>query len=265
MASDSLSLAGKVAIVTGSGKENGIGAAIAMALARAGARVTINYVSESTAARAQQTVKNIEAVAGRNTALIVQADISTPEGTKRLVDETLRGFAVTHIDIIVNNASWIQFGPALETTPEELNKAFAINVFGPLYLIQAAMPYMSKGGRIINIGSVVSKLGLVEGPIYDAIKGAMDALTFALAHEIGRGGKGLTINTIAPGPTPTDTFPEGNPGADVIKNHLRSLTRAEDRLGSVQDIADAVLLLVSEKARWITGQFVSVSGGITGG
>lgn len=97
---ESLSLAGKTAIVTGSGKENGIGAAIALALARNGARVAINYVSEATAPRAANVAANIEAVAGKGSAVVVQQDISTPEGTKNLVDQVIKAFGVDRIDIL---------------------------------------------------------------------------------------------------------------------------------------------------------------------
>lgn len=96
----SLSLAGKVAIITGSGKENGIGAAIAYNLARAGAKVAINYVSPSTGTRAAEVINKIEAVAGKGSVVAVQADVSTPEGNLKLVEETLKGLQVDHIDII---------------------------------------------------------------------------------------------------------------------------------------------------------------------
>lgn len=97
---DSLSLAGKTAIVTGSGKENGIGAAIALALARNGARVVINYVSETTAPRAAKVADSIEAVAGKGSAVAIQQDISTPEGTKKLVAEAISAFGIDRIDIL---------------------------------------------------------------------------------------------------------------------------------------------------------------------
>ena len=97
---DSLSLANKVAIITGSGKENGIGAEIAITLARAGARVVINHVSEATAPRAANVVSKIEAEAGKGSVLVVQADISTLDGVTKLVQETLTGFGVAHIDIL---------------------------------------------------------------------------------------------------------------------------------------------------------------------
>lgn len=100
MTADSLSLTGKVAIITGSGRENGIGAGIALTLAKAGARVVINYISKSTASRAETVRNKIDAVAGENSAIVVQADVSTAEGCKKIVGETLSRFGVNHIDII---------------------------------------------------------------------------------------------------------------------------------------------------------------------
>jgi NAD(P)-dependent dehydrogenase (short-subunit alcohol dehydrogenase family) len=97
---DSLSLAGKTAIVTGSGKENGIGAAIALALARNGARVAINYVSETTAPRAAKVAASIEAIAGKDSVVIIQQDVTTTEGTKKLVAEAIKAFGVDRIDIL---------------------------------------------------------------------------------------------------------------------------------------------------------------------
>lgn len=106
---DSLSLAGKTAIVTGSGKENGIGAAIALALARNGARVAINYVSEATAPRAATVAASIEAVAGKGSVVVIQQDIATPEGTKKLVAEAIKAFGVDRIDILGKHWTWDTF------------------------------------------------------------------------------------------------------------------------------------------------------------
>ncbi|KAL7907438.1 hypothetical protein GGI35DRAFT_470642 [Trichoderma velutinum] len=254
-------LANKIAIITGSGKENGIGAAIALALARAGARVTINHVSDASAARAVEVVSTIEAAAGKGSVISIQADVSTPEGTKRIVEGTLSGFKVDHIDIIVNNAAIATYSPTLQTPPEDIFKVFGVVVVGPVLLLQAAYPHIPQGGRVINIGSVSSKMGFYQLPIYAAAKAAMDQLTFSLSREIGRDGKNITINTIAPGPVETDSVPP-DPQSQAMKNWLISLTRAEDRVGTVKDIADAVLLLADEKSRWITGQYISASGGI---
>ncbi|KAK5048051.1 hypothetical protein LTR84_006241 [Exophiala bonariae] len=261
MAPDTLSLAGKVAIITGSGKENGIGAGIASALARNGARVVINHVSDSTGPRAANVVSSIRERGGE--AIVVQADVSTQEGTARLVKEALAAFGTGKIDILVNNAAMGAFGPATKATKEDLDRTFGANVYAPLFMIQAVVPVMPRGGRVINIGSIASKLGVAPIPLYVASKAALDALTFAMAMELGRE-YGITINTIAPGPVPTDGMPKG-PIADAIHNALVPMTRAEAREGTVEEIADAVLLIASERSRWITGQYISVSGGVTGG
>ncbi|KAJ4855723.1 hypothetical protein J3E68DRAFT_449112 [Trichoderma sp. SZMC 28012] len=264
MTVDSLSLAGKVAIITGSGRENGIGAGIALTLAKAGARVVINYVSNSTASRAEVVREKIDAAAGKNSAIVVQADVSTAEGCKKIVGETLTRFGVNHIDIIVNNATYVTMGPVLQSKPEDIQTAFAVSVVGPILLLQEAYPHMPKFSRVINIGSVSSKMGFNPLPIYAAAKAAMDQLTFSLAREIGRDGKHITINTLAPGPVETDNLPP-TPESAPLRDFLVDLTRSEGRVGTVEDVADAVLLLSSEKSRWITGQFISVSGGINGG
>ncbi|KAM0463434.1 hypothetical protein ACHAO4_000148 [Trichoderma viride] len=258
---DSLSLAGKTAIVTGSGKENGIGAAIALALARNGARVAINYVSEATAPRAATVAASIEAVAGKDSVVVIQQDIATPEGTKKLVAEAINAFGVDRIDILVNNAAWAAREPVLTASQETIQKTFEVCVLGPLYLIQAIVPHMSQGGRIINVGSVASKLGIE--PVYGAAKAAMDALTFSLARDLGSDGKRITINTVMPGPVLTDSLPP-TPEFEMLKDTLLNMTRAERRFGTVEDIADSVLLLANEKSRWITGESISVSGGIVG-
>lgn len=205
----------------------------------------------------------------------------------------------------MNNAGLGIVGPALEVEPETVIHQMKLSVVGPLLLVQAVYPHMPKNGRIINVGTVASKLGMPTMPIYAAGKAASDALTFALSQEvrwwwrqflpfffsslfcscaafaltclslphltdvvwlsmqIGRDGKQITINTVAPGPVLTDSVPAGYEDGPLIK-YLRDRTRAEDRFGTVEDIADAVLLIASERSRWITGQFISVSGGITG-
>ncbi|KIW65373.1 hypothetical protein, variant [Phialophora macrospora] len=200
MAPDSLSLPGKVAIITGSGKENGIGAGIAYALARNGASVVINYVSEATGPRAAEVVKKIEAEGGK--AAVVQADVTTPGGATSLVQQALKAFQVEKIDILVNNAGGGAIGPAMQATEDDVLRTFGLNVFASLYMMQAVVPVMPRGGRIVNIGSVASKMGIAPIPLYSASKAAMDALAYAAATELGRG-YGITVNTIAPGPVPT--------------------------------------------------------------
>ncbi|KAH8913053.1 NAD(P)-binding protein [Coniochaeta sp. PMI_546] len=264
MAADTLSLAGKVAIVTGSGRENGIGAAIALALGRNGASVAINYVSDSSAFRAAKVAENVQAAGGRAT--VVQANVETPEGAKKLVSETLAAFGSEKIDILVNNAgNGVGQGKDLvDLTPEEVYKAFAANTFTTIFVSQAAIPHMSNGGRIVNVGTVVSRMALPACSVYGASKAAQEYLTTALAIELGKS-KGITVNTVAPGPTRTDAvtwFPEV-PVRNIVAKKLLDGVLLEERPGEPEEVADAVLLVVSDQARWITGQYVAASGGVT--
>ncbi|QKX60563.1 uncharacterized protein TRUGW13939_07708 [Talaromyces rugulosus] len=260
MTADTLSLTGKVAIVTGSGRETGIGAGIATALARNGASVVINHVSDTTSTRAAAVAQKIVDAGGK--AVVVQADVSTKEGAEKLVQQSLEKLQVQHVDILVNNAAGGRPESFLTASPSSIETIFKSIVYAPIYMIQSVIPHMPRGGRIVNTGSVASKLGLGPTAVYGAAKAAVDALTFSTSMELGRG-YGVTINTVMPGPVDTEALPKEV--ADKIHGALVPLTRAEERVGAVEDIADAVLLLCSEKSRWVTGQVISVSGGITGG
>ncbi|KAF5708747.1 3-oxoacyl-reductase [Fusarium globosum] len=261
MTTDSLSLQGMIAIVTGSGRENGIGAAIATTLARQGAAVTIHYVSDSVTDRAQAIANGIREDGGK--AAVVQASIETPEGAQYLVGETLRAFNTDHIDILVNNAGVPLFGETLAVTPKQISEVLDVNIKGTIFVAQAVIPLIAPGGRIVNISSIASKLGDNYIPVYGASKAALDSLTWSWAKEANQWGrsKGITVNAVAPGPVLTDAIPAAI--ADEFQRPSIEMTRAANRAGTAKDIADAVLLLVSEKARWITGQYISVSGGVT--
>ncbi|KAK1749532.1 hypothetical protein QBC47DRAFT_426742 [Echria macrotheca] len=265
MAPDSLSLAGKTAIVTGSGRENGIGAAIAAALARNGANVVINYVSESSAARASAVAAKIEASGAR--VIVVQADVSTAQGAQQLVNKTLEGFGVQNIDILVNNAGagTGQGKLLVDLTPDEVQLAFALNTFSTIYMVQATVPYMPRGGRIVNIGSVVSRMSSIPGSsVYGASKAAQEYMTGSMATELGAS-KGITVNTVAPGPVKTDAagwFPDGELKQEVVRR-LAAGARMDRVAGTAEEVADAVLLVASEHGRWITGQYIAASGGMT--
>ncbi|XWX00301.1 hypothetical protein V2A60_008321 [Cordyceps javanica] len=256
---DTLSLHNKVAIVTGSGRENGIGAGIALALARNGASVIVHYVSDSVKDRAAQVCETLRAAGGQ--AIAVQAALDTIAGAKHLVGETIKGFNTDHIDILVNNAGVAYFCPITEgLNLKQLSDVFQINVLGPFYMVHAVLPHMPRGGRIINISSTNSKRGNVNISTYAASKAALDSLTWTWAGELGQS-RGITVNSIAPGPVLTDLYPKGHEKA-LTETEI-ALTRAENRAGTPADIGDAVLLLVNEKSRWITGQYISVSGGVT--
>ncbi|KAI1104059.1 putative short-chain dehydrogenase [Jackrogersella minutella] len=253
-------LAGKVAIITGSGRENGIGAAIARTLARNGVSVTINHVSEDTAVRATELAQSIRDEYGVGVAL-VQTDISTPEGARTIVTETLRQLGVDHVDILVNNAGNATASSLMDVDLEKLQKTFDVNVYGPVFLTQTVVGLgkMPRGGRIINIGSIGSRTFPPLLPTYAAAKAATDVLTVLWAGELGRS-HGITVNTIAPGPIVTDII-ENSP--DTFES-LCLLQRGSDQVGVPQHIADVVLLIASEKSHWLTGKYLAADAGITG-
>ncbi|GJN75449.1 short-chain dehydrogenase [Purpureocillium lilacinum] len=266
MAVDTLSLAGKTALVTGSSKENGIGAAIARAFARNGASVAIHHVSEGSKAGAEKLAADIASEFGTKTTL-VRGQVGDYSAARSIVEQALQGLGVNHIDILINNAGAGGAASLLEITPELVEAEFTTNTFGPHYLTQAVVGIgkMPSGGRIINVGSIVSKMGLSDTAMYAAAKAAQDSLTASWASELGHS-HGITVNSLAPGPIPTDTSRKFLKQADgsptPLQLAMQAQTRAADRLGTVEDMADAALLLVSEKSRWITAQWISVSGGI---
>ncbi|WQF76639.1 Putative short-chain dehydrogenase/reductase SDR, NAD(P)-binding domain superfamily [Colletotrichum destructivum] len=262
--SDTFSLTSKVAIVTGSGRENGIGAAIARALARNGSALAIHHVSEASASRAQAVAQGIVSEGGQ--ACVVQADITSPAGAKKLVAETMRAFGVDKVDILVNNAGICVGGDLLDATPEQMLAEFNLNTFAPLYMVQAVVKEgrMPRGGRIINIGTVASKLGHRGVAGYGASKAAEDSMTEALAGELGRS-HGITVNTVAPGPILTDIVIDARKklGTDPTKP-LRSIARGSEEIGQPEDVARMVLWLATENSSWITAQYISCSAGING-
>ncbi|KAL0938218.1 uncharacterized protein CTRU02_207949 [Colletotrichum truncatum] len=267
MSADSLSLAGKVALVTGSGREIGIGAAIARALARNGAHVAVHYVSQESKLRAEKVAEDLSNEYGAKTT-VVQGAVQDPEAARRIVKETLTAFDAPHLDILVNNAAAGYPKPLEDVTPEQLQHEFGVITFGTIYMIQAALGVgsMPSGGRIINIGSTATKQGPYGAPVYVAAKAAQDCIAQAWAGELGRN-RGITINTLAPGLVPTDMSkalletPDGTPSN--VQTAIIAATRAAARLGAPEDLADAVLLLSSERSRWITAQWIAVSGGLT--
>ncbi|TQN65108.1 Versicolorin reductase 1, partial [Colletotrichum shisoi] len=216
MVSDTFSLTSKVAIVTGSGRENGIGAAIARALALNGSVITIHHVSEASASRAQAVAQGIVSEGGR--ACVVQADITSPAGAKKLVAETMRAFGVDKVDILVNNAGICVGGDLLDATPEQMLAKFDLNTFAPLYML----------GRRGVAGCGASRA-------------AEDRMTEALAGELGRS-HGITVNAVAPGPILTDIVTDARKklGADPTKP-LRSIARGSEEIGQPEDVARMVL------------------------
>lgn len=239
----------KVAIVTGSSR--GIGAEIALTLARAGAKVVVNYVHHQRAADAVCTA--ITQIGGKSIA--VQADVSKPDDVRRLFDAAIDNFE--RADILVNNAGMLVFKPIAEVSDEEFDRIIDTNLKSIFYALREAAGRLADNGRIVNISSTVTRLMLPKYGPYAATKGAIEQLSRIFAREIGE--RGITVNTVSPGPVFTDLFRAGKTDEDIERMAALS---SFGRIGETDDIAQIVLFLVSEEARWITGQDIAANGGI---
>ena len=240
-------LTGKVAIVTGSSR--GIGRGIAERLGRDGASVVINYSGSEQ--EATEVVKAIEATGGESVA--IQASLSNVEEIRRLFAETLQHFG--QLDILVNNAGTGVVGAIADVTEADYDKVFNLNVRGVLFALQEAAKHMKDGGRIVNISSTTTIHPEPGMAIYAASKAAIKLFTEVMAREVGD--RNITVNTVMPGPTIPGMF--GNMPPDVQQQAAAS--SPFNRVGTPQDIADVVAFLVSEEARWLTGQDLCANGG----
>jgi len=243
------SLTGKVAIVTGAGR--GIGRALAERLAKDGASIVVNYAKSAEGAK--EVVAAIEAKGGQ--ALAVQADLSQVVDIRRLFQETINHFG--HLDILVNNSGIGAFTLLVEVTEEQFDTTFAVNTKGTFFALQEAARHMADGGRIVSISTAVTVLSPEGMTVYAGSKGAIEQFTPIAAKELGN--RGITVNTVSPGAVATETFKSMAPPdyqAELTKNTPLG------RLGQPEDIADVVAFLVSEEARWITGQNIRTTGGL---
>lgn len=238
----------RTAIVTGASR--GIGRQIAIQLAQSGMNVIVNYASSKE--KAEEVVHLIQTAGGEATT--IHADISKVSEVERLFAETIKQYGA--VDILINNAGTMNMATLDQVTEEEFDQHIALNVKGTYFACQQAMEHMQEGGTIINFSTSVSGAMLPGYSLYGATKGAVEQLTRQLAKEFGP--KGITINSIAPGQVATDLFLNGK--SEELVNSYRRMN-AFGRLGEPEDIANAVELLVSDKARWITGQTIRVNGG----
>jgi 3-oxoacyl-[acyl-carrier protein] reductase len=245
-------LKGKVAIVTGASK--GIGAAIATALADAGAAVTVNYASSKEGA--QRTVEAIVKAGGK--AIAVKGDVSKSGDVERIFNETVDAFGAPNV--LVNNAGVYNFSPVEGVTEDEYRRHFDTNVFGAILPVQEALKlFPASGGSIINVSSITSTNPVPNSSLYSATKAAIDAFSLALARELGP--RKIRVNTVAPGGTATEgTERIGLLGSDQEK--AMAAATPLGRFGQPEDIAPLVVFLASDDAAWITGQRISASGGL---
>ena len=247
-------LKNKVAIVTGASK--GIGASIAKYFAAEGAKVVVNYASSQEGA--DKVVKEITDNGG--TAIAVQADISKEADIIRLFDETENTFGT--LDILVNNAGVYNYEPIEAVSEASIQQHLNINILGAVLSIREAVKaFGDKGGNIINISSVAGKLPMATGSVYSATKAALDAVTIALSKEFK--GRNIRINSILPGSVETEgTHTAGITGSDFEKVLIANTPLS--RMGQPEDIAKVAVFIASDYSGWITGEKLSVSGGIYG-
>lgn len=249
-----MKLKNKVAIVTGASK--GIGASIATYYAAEGARVVVNYAS--TKDDADKVVKTITGNGG--TAIALQADVSKEADVIRLFQETKDIFGT--LDILVNNAGVYVYEPIEAVSEATIQQHLNINIMGAVLSIREAVrSFGDKGGNIINISSVAGKVPMATGSVYAATKAALDAVTIALSKEFS--GRNIRINSILPGAVETEgTRTSGVIGSDFEKVLIEHTPLG--RMGQPEDIAKVALFLASDDSAWITGEKISVSGGIYG-
>lgn len=232
--------------------ERGIGEAIAKRLATDGASVVVNYAQS--ADKAQEVVKAITTAGGQ--ALAVQADMTQVTDIRRLFQETIDYFG--RLDILVNNAGGSgAFKTVANVTEEEFDTMFALNARGPFFALQEAARRIEDNGRIVNISSVGTVVGAAGASVYLGAKGALEQFTKPLAKELGN--RGITVNTVSSGSTETEGF--RNTAPPEMQQEAAQASPL-GRIGQPQDIADIVAFVVSEEARWLTGQNIRAVGGI---
>ena len=245
-------LDGKVAVVTGASK--GIGADIAKQFAAEGAAVVVNYASSKEGA--DRVVDEIAKRGGK--AVAIQGNVAKKAEVERLFAEAEKAFG--KIDILVNNAGVYEFVPLEEVTEKQFHRMFDTNVLGMLLATQEALKHFnSGGGSIINIGSLASSLTPPTAVVYNATKGAVDAVTRTLAKELGP--RKIRVNSINPGMVIT----EGAIAGGYTEGDMRKMFEAQTplgRIGQPEDIAPAAVFLASSDSAWITGETLRVAGGL---
>jgi len=244
-----LKLTGKVALVTGAAQ--GIGRAIGLLLARNGADIVVSDINLE---KAEETAKEIRAIGPK--AMALKVDVSNLSDVERMVEGILEKLA--KIDILVNNAGITRDKLILRMTEEDWDAVLGVNLKGTFNCTKAVIRHMTKqrSGKIVNIASVVGEMGNAGQANYSASKAGVIGLTKTIAREYAQ--RGINVNAIAPGYIETP-MTEALPGK--AKEELKKLIPME-RLGKPEDVAEAVLFLVSEESNYITGQVLNVNGGI---
>lgn len=242
-------LTGKTALVTGASR--GIGRATALTLGVAGAQVLVHYGSGEKEATA--VVNEIRRAGGR--AETIAADLRTPDGPHQLA-ERVRAIIGGRLDVLVANAGIAKAASIEDTTVEDFDALFAVNVRAPFFLVQQLLPALCKGSSIVLLSSLAAHASVGTLSAYAATKGAVDTLVKHWAAALGT--RGIRVNAVAPGVVDTDmsSFTKTDAGREATLG-----MQALQRLAQPEDIASAVAFLASDQARWITGDTLRVDGG----
>jgi 3-oxoacyl-[acyl-carrier protein] reductase len=243
-------LTGKTAVITGASK--GIGAGIALAFAKEGANVVVNYARAKD--DAEKVAANIKGSGGKS--ITVQADVSKKADVDKLFAEATKAFGT--VDILVNNAGVYELAPLDQITEDSYRRQFDLNVLGTLLSTQAAVKAMNGGGSIINLSSVVSLTPPPAASVYSATKGAVDVITRSLAQELGP--RKIRVNSLAPGLVETEGTKAAGTSEGEFKTYAVSRTPL-GRVGEPQDVAKVAVFLASDDSAWITGEVLPVGGG----
>jgi len=244
-----LKLKGRVALITGAAQ--GIGKSVALLLAQNGADIVVSDINLE---KAEETAKEIESIGSK--AIAIKVDVANLKDVERMVESILEKFG--KIDILVNNAGITRDKLILRMTEEDWDAVLNVNLKGTFNCTKAVVRHMAKqrSGKIVSIASVVGEMGNAGQVNYSASKAGVIGLTKTIAREFAQ--RRINVNAIAPGyiETPmTEVLPE------KVKEELKRLIPME-RLGKPEDVAEAVLFLVSEDSNYITGQVLNVNGGI---
>ena len=246
----------KTVVVTGGG--GGIGGATCRAFAREGAQVAVYDMNLEAA---QKVASGIRDAGGKAQAF--RCDITDRASVDAAVAATVAQFGA--IDVLVNNAGWDVFKPFTRTEPAQWDKLIAINLTGALHMHHAVLPGMAarKAGRIVNIASDAARVGSSGEAVYAACKGGLVAFSKTIAREHAR--HGITVNVVCPGPTDTALFADYKEGAGNPEKLMEAFTRSIPlgRIGQPDDLPGAILFFASDAAAFVTGQVLSVSGGLT--
>lgn len=246
----------KSAIVTGGGR--GIGRAIALRLARDGNRVAVFDILGD---NAEAVKKEIESLGGE--ALAIPVDLTKCSQIQAAVDEVLKRFG--QIDLLVNNAGWDKLEPFLQSEESTWDKVINLNFKAVLYMCRTVLPHMVErgSGKVISIASDAGRVGSMGEAVYAGTKGAIIAFSKSLAREVAR--NRINVNVVCPGLTETPLLQEIRDSSERSNKVIDAVTRAIPlgRVGAPEEIANAVGFLASSDADFITGQTISVSGGLT--